>query len=55
MYMVPPWLQYEAYSVRVTNNVVSKTLGAALGVAGGYDVLIAYNTAYRCATAHASV
>jgi hypothetical protein len=47
MYMVPPWLQYEAYAVRVTNNAVSQTAGAALGVAGGYDVLVAYNTVYK--------
>ncbi|KAF6251939.1 hypothetical protein COO60DRAFT_1704518 [Scenedesmus sp. NREL 46B-D3] len=47
-YMVKPWLQYEAYGIRVTNNVVYNTWGAGLGVAGGYNVLMAYNTVYRC-------
>jgi hypothetical protein len=46
-YMVAPWLQYEAYSVRVTNNVVVGAVGAGLGVAGGYDVLVAYNSVYN--------
>jgi hypothetical protein len=47
-YMVKPWLQYEAYGIRVTNNLVYNTWGAGLGVAGGYNVLMAYNTVYRC-------
>jgi len=43
----PPWIRYEAYGIRVTNNVVHDTEGSAFGVFGGYDVLFAYNTAYR--------
>ena len=45
-YLVPPFLDYEAYSVRVTNNVVTNTWGAALGVAGGFDVVVAHNSVY---------
>uniref|UniRef100_A0A383VHJ5 Right handed beta helix domain-containing protein n=1 Tax=Tetradesmus obliquus TaxID=3088 RepID=A0A383VHJ5_TETOB len=47
-YMVAPWLQYEAYGIRVTNNLVYNTWGAGLGVAGGYNILVAYNTVFRC-------
>ena len=46
-FMVAPWLMYEAYDVKITNNVAHDIEGAAFGVNGGYDVLIAYNTAYR--------
>lgn len=46
-YMVSPHLNYEAVSVRVTNNVVSGAFGAGLGVAGGYDVLVAHNTVIK--------
>jgi hypothetical protein len=46
-YMTPPWLQYEAYDVKVVNNVIHDTEGAGLGVNGGYNILMAYNTLYR--------
>jgi hypothetical protein len=46
-FMTAPWLHYEAYGVRVVNNIVRDTEGAALGVSGGYNVLIAWNTLYR--------
>ena len=46
-YMTSPWLHYEAYAVRVVNNVIHDTEGAGLGVNGGYDILFAYNTLYR--------
>ncbi|MSO94281.1 MAG: right-handed parallel beta-helix repeat-containing protein [Thermoleophilia bacterium] len=46
-FMTWPWLQYEAYDVKVTNNVVHDVDGAGLGVNGGYAVLLAYNTLYR--------
>ncbi len=46
-YMVPPWLHYEAYAIRVVNNIIHDTEGAGLGVNGGYDILMAYNTLYR--------
>jgi len=50
-YMVSPWLHYEAYDVKIINNVVHDTTGAGLGVNGGYNVLIAYNTLYRVGSA----
>jgi hypothetical protein len=46
-YMVSPWLHYEAYDIKVVNNVVHDTEGAGLGVNGGYNILMAYNTLYR--------
>ena len=52
-YMVSPWLHYEAYDVKIINNVVHDTTGAGLGVNGGYNILMAYNTLYRVgATSH---
>jgi hypothetical protein len=46
-YMTSPWLHYEAYAVRVVNNLIHDTEGAGLGVNGGYNILLAYNTLYR--------
>lgn len=46
-YMVSPWLHYEAYDIKFVNNVIHDTEGAAFGVNGGYNVLLAYNTAFR--------
>lgn len=46
-YMVNPWLHYEAYDVKFVNNVVHDTDGAGMGVNGGYNILLAYNTLYR--------
>ncbi|MEX0766968.1 MAG: right-handed parallel beta-helix repeat-containing protein [Microthrixaceae bacterium] len=46
-FMQAPWLQYEAYGITVTNNVIHDTDGAGLGVNGGYNVVMAYNTLYR--------
>ena len=46
-FMVGPWLHYEAYDVKVVNNVIHDTAGAGLGVNGSYNVLLAYNTLYR--------
>jgi hypothetical protein len=45
-YMVSPWLHYEAYDIRVVNNVIHDA-GGGLAVAGGYNVLMAWNTCYR--------
>ena len=45
--MVDPWLNYEAYYIVVTNNLIRNVNGAGLGVAGGYDVMVAYNTVYK--------
>ncbi len=46
-FMVAPFLHYEGAHVRVLNNLVYDTEGAAFGVNGGYNVTIAYNTAWR--------
>lgn len=46
-YMTPPWLHYEAYDVKVVNNVIHDTQGAGLGVNGGYNILMAHNTMVR--------
>ena len=46
-FMRSPWLQYEAYGIRIVDNVVHDVEGAGLGVNGGYDVLLAHNTLYR--------
>lgn len=46
-FMVAPWTRYEAYDVRVWNNLIADIEGAGLGVNGGYDVLFARNTLLR--------
>lgn len=46
-FMTSPWLQYEAYDIKVTNNVIHDVFGAGLGVNGGYNILLAHNTMYR--------
>ena len=50
-FMTSPWLHYEAYEIRVHDNVVHHTEGAGLGVNGGYNVLLAHNTLYRVGSA----
>lgn len=47
-FMTPPWLHYEAYDIKFVNNVIHHCDGAAFGVNGGYNILFAHNTAYRC-------
>lgn len=46
-YMVAPWLRYETYGVTVMGNVIHDTQGAGLGINGGYNTVMAYNTLYR--------
>lgn len=46
-FMTVPWIQYEAYDIKVVNNIIHDTDGAGLGVNGGYNILMAYNTMYR--------
>lgn len=46
-YMTPPWLHYEAYDIKFVNNIVHDTEGAGIGVNGGYNILLAYNTLYK--------
>ena len=45
-YLVPPWLHYEAYDIKVVNNIVHHC-GGGLAVLGGYNILMAYNTCYH--------
>lgn len=45
--MQPPWIHYEAYDIKVLNNVFHDVYGAGLSVAGGYNILLAHNTLYR--------
>jgi hypothetical protein len=42
-----PWLHYDAYDIKFINNTLHDLPGVGLGVAGGYNVLFAYNTLYR--------
>lgn len=49
-FMTYPWLRYETYGVTVVDNIVHDTWGAGLGVNGGYNTLLAYNTLYRVGT-----
>ncbi len=46
-FMTAPWLTYEAYDIRVVNNIIQNTDGAGLGVNGGYNILLAHNTLYK--------
>jgi hypothetical protein len=49
-WMVSPWLHYEAYDLKFINNIVHDTGIAGVGVNGGYNILIAYNTLYKVGT-----
>jgi hypothetical protein len=46
-FMVSPWLHYEAYDIKFFNNIVHDTEGAAVGVNGGFNIVMAHNTFYR--------
>ena len=46
-FMDSPWLRFEANYVKIVNNIIYNIDGAALGVNGGYGILIAHNTAYK--------
>nr|MCU0481696.1 right-handed parallel beta-helix repeat-containing protein [Anaerolineae bacterium] len=43
-FMTPPWLHYETYFITIVNNVITDTFGAGVGVQGGYNIVVAYNT-----------
>ena len=46
-FMVPPWIHYEAYDIKVVNNLIHDCEGAGLGVNGGYNILMAHNSLVR--------
>jgi len=48
--MRTPWLHYEAYDIKVVNNVLREIPGTGLSACGAYNALFAYNTLYRVAT-----
>jgi hypothetical protein len=48
--MRAPWLHYEVYDIKFVNNLLHDLPGVGLGVAGGYNILFAYNTLYRVGT-----
>ena len=48
-YMVSPWLHYEAYDIKVVNNVIHDC-GGGVAVCGGYNILLAWNTCWRVGT-----
>lgn len=49
-YMTSPWIHYDAYDIKFVNNVIHHTRIAGMGVNGGYNILLAHNTLYRCGT-----
>ena len=49
-FMTNPWLHYEAYDIKFFNNLIHHTGTAGMGVNGGYNVLLAYNTLYKVGT-----
>ena len=53
-YMVPPWLHYEAYDIKIVNNIIHDT-GSGMAVFGGYNILVAWNTCYRVGTSRDTI
>jgi len=49
-FMVSPWIHYEAENIKFINNIIHHTGTAGVGVNGGYNILIAYNTFYKAGT-----
>jgi len=48
-YVAPnqPWMTYDAFGIKVTNNLIHDVWGAGLSVFGGYSILLAHNTLYK--------
>ena len=46
-FMEAPYLRFEANYIKIVNNIIHDVTGAALGINGGYNVLVAHNTAYK--------
>ncbi len=49
-FMVSPWIHYEAENIKFVNNVIHHTGVVGMGVNGGYNILLAYNTLYKAGT-----
>ncbi len=49
-FMISPWIHYEAEHIKFVNNLIHHTGTAGMGVNGGYNVLLAYNTLYKAGT-----
>ena len=49
-FMTSPWTRFEANYIKIVNNVIHDISGAALGINGGYGILVAHNTAYKVGT-----
>lgn len=43
-WMISPWSHYEASDIKFINNIIHDTGTVGLGINGGYNILIAYNT-----------
>ncbi|MBF0378700.1 MAG: right-handed parallel beta-helix repeat-containing protein [Desulfamplus sp.] len=52
--MQTPWLHYEAYDIKFFNNIMHDIEGVGMSVAGGYNILMAYNTLYNVGTDQAN-
>lgn len=50
-FLEKPWWHYEAYAIQFVNNLVYDTRNTAVGVYGGYDILLAFNTIHNAGTA----
>lgn len=46
-FMTPPFIYHEAYNIKIINNLIHDVQGAGIGVNGGFNILIAYNTIHR--------
>ena len=53
-FMQSPWLHYEAYDIKVVNNLFHDINGAGLSVSGGFNILMAFNTLYKVGLEDAS-
>ena len=49
-FAVLPWVHYQAYAITVTQNLIHNTNGAGLGVNGGFNIVMAFNTLYHIGT-----
>ena len=45
--MQAPWIHYDAYDIKFSNNIITTTQAAGMAVSAGYNVLFANNTLYN--------